>query len=408
LELRIREYCQNFTKKGLGILGHQLKHLRSLQTLKMKILKITQGKSDCFALASLGEAFQSLQNLRHLELNFDGDELITYQELVALGRGLKTLPFLKDFTLKIKGLNPNGNLWNDENINQGFQVLGQTLQYLSSLQKLHLLFESCSLTDHRMKDLSQGITNLPFLTDFTLLCYYHESPLEIRDQGISYLSRCLECINKSLQRLEISFIANIGVREKGFEGLCKSIKTLVCLKSLYITFPRVFMARKSQEYTRGIRIKNDIYEPTEQSTLENLADALKSLVLLQEFTLYFIGRIDNHTICGRLNKSKYWRDISDNDLRVLCQELKGLQSLKMASINLKDAEISEKGLKYLVDELKSSNSLQRLFINFPRSVSEKEWNYLDSNLEAFKALEYFEFNGYNNYKNYKQDKKNFS
>jgi len=31
------------------------------------------------------------------------DELITYQELVALGRGLKILPFLKDFTLKIKG-----------------------------------------------------------------------------------------------------------------------------------------------------------------------------------------------------------------------------------------------------------------------------------------------------------------
>ena len=129
---------------------------------------------------------------------------------------------------------------------------------------------------------------------------------------------------------------NIGVTEKGFEGLCKSIKTLVCLKSLYIAFPRVFMARKSQEYTRRFRIQNRIYEPTAQSTLENLADALKSLVLLQEFTLYFIGRINNHTICGRPKRSKDWRDISDNDLRTLCQELKGLQSLKMVSINLKE------------------------------------------------------------------------
>jgi len=218
------EECNDITNSGLRKLGQALKYQTSLKSLTLKF-----GKCDLIneeGLESLGRRLKTLKSLQHLELRFNDNHLTDWQ-IFYFGLNLNRLSSsLKSLTLDFS------RIW-------GCIILNHFYKTFTSLKRISLILNRCSLTDDALKTLCKTLQTLKFLQELCLDLGENE---DLSDEGVDCLCETLKDLTplKSIALVFSGSSWHVGkVSDAGLESVGQALKHLTSLRKISLEFSRL-------------------------------------------------------------------------------------------------------------------------------------------------------------------------
>jgi len=377
--------CVRFKASDFKTFFSYLSKFTQLQALKLSFSNSIQDNNQCFH--ALIPALSSLKSLSQIDFNIGGIGSLQAENLFKLFMTLGNMKWLTDLTLGLEDCEIINKNPAPEPLSKSFQYLNassirkislrpyieneslvhisQALKKFTSLKILTLnLSDSQQITNHDMTGLSSALSQLVSLDSLTIaVSSYVQTRITVQSVASAL---------KSLQNLvHLKLVCN-GLRTTDHEQILLFSSSLKALKSS--------LKFLDLDFSKQLSISD--------LTIQDLAEAVKELVLLKHLSLAFnrisavtskgLGAISfavqNLSNLSHLALS-FWNNKGINDMSTLAHVLRHIAALYSVDFNFgrcKNLKLEGNDLKSLFDALREVNHVGEISLNIPRSQEVEE------------------------------------
>jgi hypothetical protein len=369
-------------EEGFAALENAFKSLTSLEKLILS-MTVNNEESDVFSRAnaeSLKNALSQLEQLKHLELNFENSKAITDNFIGEVLIGIKSLSKLHHVDLKFGGI---GIL-----TNKTAGVIGKHIGDFKQVKILNLELQmNDNITTPGVKSLIKGLKNLKKLREIIL----NLAGLIIEDQALNFMRAELNELKKlTAFRINLDYCKELGLI--GYLALRELMVNYGELKKIDFSLKKTMLTPQAFAGLCGAVI---VFEDLEELRL-NLSSCMymteKTLKIMLD-ALVFLKKLK----VFRLNLSQ-WDHISDLGLVSIMEGLINMRHIQHFELAIQGCnKITNYGMRMFRDFLYSFNRLKEINLDISdcREIMAEGLGYLTEGIIALKGLKIFMFSASN-------------